>query len=267
MDKINLTEIENNIVIVMEKKSEEKKIQNIELQLSKLKELLIAKDQYLALVVHDIKNLIHPIINYSEMLRIENITLEKVNFIAKKLNIIASNVMDISTRLLDEAKFKNNPMTPYPAPFNLHSMVERIIQILGPQWEKKTIIIHNNIDPSQIAFADVDMIQSVITNLLDNAIKFTHLHGEISIFSKKREDNLIEIAIQDSGEGIDETMMDHILQNRDFISTKGTEGEVGTGFGVSFCKLLIEKNGGFLWIENVVNGKGSIFYFTLPIPS
>lgn len=236
----------------------------MENDLSENREASLEKEKYLSLIIHDIKNLMLPITSYSELLSLEGITPEKAKKTIENLNNTASNVMEISTQWLNDVKGKKNPMIANPSTFNLHEKIKKIITILKPSIEKKQLSIYNDIEIDQKLFADSEMIESIIMNLLSNAIKFTPEKGEIRIYGEKVDLNLFEMNIQDSGCGMDEKMIQKIFIEKQHISTKGTDGETGTGLGLLFVKELVEKNNGYLQIKNRNREKGTIFSVTLP---
>ena len=107
------------------------------------------------------------------------------------------------------------------------------------------------------------MLQTVIRNLVSNAVKFTPKGGKISLSAKVSDDKNVEISIKDSGIGMNLAMVDNLFRLHDQTNRKGTEGEPSTGLGLIICKDFIEKHGGKLWVESE-EGKGSEFYFTIP---
>jgi signal transduction histidine kinase len=112
------------------------------------------------------------------------------------------------------------------------------------------------------AFADKKMINSVLSNLLWNAVKFTNRNGTVKICSKNIENEMIEISVSDTGMGIEKDIINKLFAVGEKISRAGTEGEPSTGLGLLLCKEFVEKNGGKIWVESEP-GVGSTFYFTL----
>jgi signal transduction histidine kinase len=106
------------------------------------------------------------------------------------------------------------------------------------------------------------MINSVLLNLLLNAVKFTHRNGAITVNAKEIEDQMIEISIKDSGVGMPKRIVERLFELGTKTGRKGTEGELSTGLGLLLCKEFIDKNDGKIWVESE-EGKGSTFSFTL----
>jgi signal transduction histidine kinase len=114
------------------------------------------------------------------------------------------------------------------------------------------------------AYADEDMINTIIRNLLNNALKFTNNEGEVAIIVDEDQENAI-LKVRDNGVGMDEHTQKQLFKMEDRTSQTGTSGEVGTGLGLILCKEFAEKNHAQLEVESEV-GKGSTFILKLPKP-
>ncbi len=110
-----------------------------------------------------------------------------------------------------------------------------------------------------VAWADIQMIQTIIRNLASNAVKFTPSGGKIYLSVSKTEHDNIELSIRDTGIGLSDEMIPKLFNLNENINRKGTEGEPSTGLGLIICKEFIEKHGGKIWAVSEV-GKGSIFH-------
>ncbi|MEI7501616.1 MAG: ATP-binding protein, partial [Bacteroidota bacterium] len=108
------------------------------------------------------------------------------------------------------------------------------------------------------------MVESLIRNLISNAVKFTPKGGRITVSANKIEGNFIEIAVRDTGIGMKKELMSKLFKLDEHTGRKGTEGESSSGLGLIICKDFVEKHGGKIWAESE-EGKGSTFYFTIPI--
>ena len=141
-------------------------------------------------------------------------------------------------------------------------MIMEIEQLMRLQAEQKEIKIECLLKDSLSIYADSDMIRLVIRNLLSNAIKFTPYGGTVTVVTAATE-NDVEIIIKDTGEGMDDAMLEKI-RDSNYHTTQGTAGERGTGLGLMLCREFLIKNNGLLHIEST-KGKGSTFSFTLPV--
>ena len=110
--------------------------------------------------------------------------------------------------------------------------------------------------------ADVGMLRTILRNLLSNAIKFTPQYGTVNL-SVSIDHHYVEIAVTDTGIGMNESIQSTLWSLTTSVSRCGTNGEEGTGLGLQLCKEFVEKQGGKIWVDSVEN-KGSRFVFTLP---
>jgi signal transduction histidine kinase len=138
-----------------------------------------------------------------------------------------------------------------------------IFEILSPNANAKNITINYSAPDEINIFADIDMLKTVLRNLVSNAIKFTNNGGLININAVENSGN-VTISVSDNGIGINPNNLAKLFDITEVITTKGTLKETGTGLGLLICKEFVEKHGGEIWVESEV-GKGSEFRFTLPV--
>jgi signal transduction histidine kinase len=141
-------------------------------------------------------------------------------------------------------------------------MLNAVKNLYYQKLKEKGISLNFDFDPEYFAFADSNMTETILRNLISNAIKFTKDFGLILVSIEKLDDDVL-IKIKDTGVGMDEKQISKLFKLDETHSTVGTSGERGTGLGLLLCKELIEKQGGKMWIESLVNS-GTTFYFTLP---
>ena len=142
------------------------------------------------------------------------------------------------------------------------NIVESELEVLRIAVNKKKINIVLDIQDNINVFADKNLLSIILRNLVSNAIKFTYKKGNVSIKSRKLG-KYIEIEIADTGIGIDPKCIEKIFDVDSKLTTKGTNNEEGTGFGLALCKEFAEMNKGKIWVESGL-GKGSSFIFTIP---
>jgi len=150
-----------------------------------------------------------------------------------------------------------------PRTIAISEVVLGIVALIKDTAERKMITITCDIPEDLTLRADVQMFDSIIRNLLFNAVKFTHKEGQVTISAKAMPNNSVEISICDTGIGMKKEMIDNLFRLDANVSRKGTEGEASTGLGLIICNDFIEKHGGKLSVESEI-GKGSTFRFTLP---
>ena len=146
---------------------------------------------------------------------------------------------------------------------NFTSICKDAVDALNPIAKAKNITINFSASDQINVFADIDMLNAVLRNLVSNAIKFTHTGGTIRITANQTESNTT-ISVSDNGIGIAPHNLIKLFEMSEVITTKGTAEETGTGLGLLLCKEFVEKHGGKIWVESEL-GKGSDFKFTLPV--
>ncbi|WP_422858851.1 hybrid sensor histidine kinase/response regulator [Flagellimonas sp. S174] len=171
--------------------------------------------------------------------------------------------LNLLQNLLGWAKSESDQIQMIPEKLDVHDLVEQTLRLLKLGSEHKKIELSNNVPEGTFAFADNNMIKTVLRNLLSNAIKFTPVEGAIRINSRLENDSVV-LEVQDNGNGISKEDIQKILNPNEHFSKLGTEKEPGTGLGLVLCQSFVHKNGGDLKIKSDV-GKGSTFYFDIPL--
>jgi len=175
----------------------------------------------------------------------------------------ANKLFNLLENLLQWSRMQRGLTTYEPESFLI---LPKLSDSLAPTLEA---ITHKKIDltydvPDDLAvFADGNMFESIIRNILSNAIKFTDYGGKIIIRAKIMDGNWVEIAVNDTGIGMNKEILENLFKLDANTNRKGLDGEPSSGLGLIICKDFIEKHGGKLWVESEVN-RGSTFYFTLP---
>ena len=221
------------------------------------------QDGFIVSIVHDLKNLMVPIVSRSELLMMPNLSEEKRQTMLKQLNASCNTLMDALNKMVRICKDRANNGTYYFENFKLNSLVCEVLDIMEENAESKDIIIRNQIPRDLSVFADKESIMSVVTNLIGNAIKFTPNGGEI-VVDAEISDEEIRLCFRDSGVGIDEEKISDLLKNNHYYSTLGTNGESGTGLGLLLCEAQLQRNHSTLEFSNCSTG-GAEFAFRLPI--
>jgi Signal transduction histidine kinase len=163
--------------------------------------------------------------------------------------------------LLQWAKLQLKGETFEPARLNLQDVTAETIELMKLEADKKNIKVLSEIPATAIVLADLNMIRTVLRNLLVNAVKFTPNDGTIHIAGSVNEHHVI-ISVSDTGVGIPVKNQERLFTMQS-VTTLGTHQEKGTGLGLLLCKEFIDKNGGSIWVESEEN-KGATFSFSLP---
>lgn len=232
---------------------------------SQLRELNATKDKFFSIISHDLKHPFNNILGFSKLLSInlhkydEEKILQFVHLIINSAQIaykLLENLLEWSMAQTGKINFN-------PEIFILESLVIDTISITESSSRAKSIEVSYEIKENIQVFADKNMINTVLRNLVTNAIKYTHQNGFINI-SASIQNNYAQVSVKDNGIGIKPETIEKLFKISEKISTPGTNSEKGTGLGLILCKEFIEKNKGSIWVESEV-GKGSEIYFTLPL--
>lgn len=229
-----------------------------------LSELNATKDKFFSIIAHDLRNPFFGIMGLAEILadQTEDISPEEKEVMIKEIKELSTNTYQMLENLLDWSRQQTGRMKFHPEVIVLEDVIEENIAHLYKSAELKKINLTSRVFPGCKVFADVNMINTVMRNLVSNAIKFTPQTGTITIGCRDLNDK-IEIQVCDNGVGMDEKILEQLFKLDKTVKTIGTSGEKGTGLGMVLCKEFVEKNGGGIWAESEL-GKGTTIYFSLP---
>ena len=153
-----------------------------------------------------------------------------------------------------------------PEQFDIIDLIKTTKELLSAQAQNKNISLVADIrDGQESVYSNKNAINTVIRNLISNAIKFTPVDGKITLSINKSEKEII-VAVKDTGVGMSKAVIDKLFRIDTKHSTKGTADEKGTGLGLILCKEFIEKSGGKIWVQSEID-KGSTFSFSIPTTS
>jgi signal transduction histidine kinase len=230
-----------------------------------LKELNATKDTFFSILAHDLKNPFSSLHSMSELVIRDYEELEEEDKL-KVLNNIHKQtelIYNLLENLLTWSKSQSGRIEFSPEKFNLTRLVEVNINLHQVPAGEKGVVISSNIKEEFQAYGDREMINTVIRNLINNAIKFSFEGGTVEV-EVKSKDKCFEVLVRDSGTGMTEEDAKKIFLIDQKFKTPGTAGETGTGLGLVLCIDFVHNNRGEIWCDTRV-GKGSSFYFTLPI--
>ncbi len=240
--------------------------EQIEEQRDELRKLNATKDKFFSIIAHDLKNPFHSIMGFSDLLTrsYNNIEEDKKKEFIKLINESSSSAYGLLENLLNWARAQTNRIKYNPSKIDLAVIAKEVFQMMSVNAENKNIRLKYPENFNKVyAFADYNMVYTVIRNLTSNALKFTEAGEEVSISTRKK-DNRIEVSISDTGVGMTKEEQDKLFRLDEFHTTTGTSGEAGTGLGLIVCREFILKHGGDIEVESE-KGKGSTFKFTLPL--
>ncbi|MBW8331456.1 MAG: tetratricopeptide repeat-containing sensor histidine kinase [Prolixibacteraceae bacterium] len=236
----------------------------IEQSEQELRLLNASKNKFFSIIAHDLKNPLHTILGYSYLL---NKDYDRFNEEARRkfaLNIHQStnNIFRLLQNLLEWSRSQTGRLNFSPAVVEYQRILDNSLSVLRSMADQKNIVIKAENDPELEIFADPSMIETVLRNLIGNAIKFTPEGGQIEV-SAKRENGQILVSVSDTGIGITEEDSKNLFLIDSKVKRKGTNNEDGSGLGLILCQEFVDKHDGKIWVESTL-GKGSAFTFSIP---
>ena len=233
----------------------------------KLENLNNVKDTLFQIIGHDLKK---PSINFRNVSKNINYLLDKKDYsrlqaLGEEVDQDAKSLYNLTDNLLNWALMQKDTVRIQPQKVNLHEIINYNLDLFQSLAKRKNITLINNVDQNVIAYVDRNSVDTIVRNLLDNAIKYTPDSGSISIFSEST-DGMVQIKVKDNGVGMSKSMMDEIEASQTVQSSKGTDGEKGSGIGLQLVKQLINKNKGTLRIKSK-QGEGTVISIQLPVAS
>jgi len=226
-------------------------------------ELISTRDKLFSIIAHDLRGPIGTLLQVLELLTSKNdIDEETQRDFLEELKKMSESTFQLLENLLSWSKSQRNEIIFLPEKLYLTRVIKENIHLLkGASSQKEIKIEYNSVDDS-IIFADLNMVNLVIRNLLSNALKFSP-RGSVITISSTPLDSHIEVAISDQGIGIPQERINTMFGANKYVTTRGTENEAGSGLGLLLCKDFVERNQGTIRVESK-QGEGSTFRFTLP---
>jgi signal transduction histidine kinase len=231
-------------------------------QAAELDELNSLKNRLFSVISHDLKAPMYALRNLFESMQSQDMPAEEIKEMIPEIKKDLNYTVSLMENLLQWAKSQMQVHTVKPHLINVTDLIDEVMHLLHLQAEAKHIHITKKTTGPVYAWADSDMINLVLRNLVSNSIKFTPAGGNICIGASELS-TFAEVYVQDSGTGISPKDLKKI-NSQEFYTTNGTAHEQGTGLGLMLCKEFLAKNDGHLRIESE-QGKGSVFSFTLPL--
>ncbi|MBI5541322.1 MAG: HAMP domain-containing histidine kinase, partial [Bacteroidia bacterium] len=207
---------------------------------NQLREALTSKDKIFSIIVHDLKTPLNGIIGFSELLIQEMKKPECMNLCEKNFNYLkilnssCYKMLELIKNLETWSRLQNGFMTCCPVIIDLSKIVNDNIELMEVFARNKEIKLISGIQKKVNVFADFQMLNIVIRNILSNALKFTGKNGKVEITYKTLDDKII-ICVSDNGTGIPPEQIKYLFDKNQFVQTKGTANEEGTGLGLKLC--------------------------------
>ncbi|MFA7228932.1 MAG: ATP-binding protein, partial [Melioribacteraceae bacterium] len=256
-----LTFVSEQIAHVIERKGASEAIKKYA---EELKQLNNTKDKFFSIIAHDLRNPFITILGFSDLLisDFDDLTDDEKIFYISEMKKSAETSHNLLQNLLQWSRAQTGRIEFNPLKLDLAGIVTSNVELLTPHASRKQIQINSAVPENVFVLADEDMLNTILRNLITNAIKFTETNGLINIDYEDGADQ-ITVCVSDNGVGMSPAVKEKLFKADENQTTMGTAHETGTGLGLILCKEFIEKHGCIIWVESEV-GKGSKFCFTLP---
>ncbi len=232
----------------------------IQQQKDELDRVNLVKDRLFSIIGHDLRSPFNTIKGFIAILKIGGLTADEIKDVTSTMEEQLNHTLNLLNNLLYWSWSQMQGIYANPEDFFINTIIEDNMALLASNASKKHITLKNNLDKRLKITADKNMIDTVIRNLLANALKFTFHKGEVIISYQDQTDHYI-FCISDTGVGMSETQIQNLFGLK-ANSTFGTAHEKGTGLGLQICKEFLDTNNGKIWVTSKLN-EGSKFYFTL----
>lgn len=231
-----------------------------------LRKLNHQKDKFFSIIAHDLKNPFHALLGLSFIMKEDYLELsdaERISF-SEEINSTSIKIFQLLDNLLAWSKAQTGQITYTPEEIHLSSFITEVYENMVTNAESKEISITTPSENNYRVMADPLMLETILKNLVSNAIKFTDKGGNVVIAIRETpKAEMIEVSITDNGIGISPAVLDKLFKIDSKIKRQGTMDEEGSGLGLMICKEFIEQNGGEIGAESTLN-QGSRFWITLP---
>ncbi len=248
-------------VFYSSKKKEEKANFRLENLNKDLEETNKIKNQLFSIIAHDLRNPLSSLYGLVTLLEMKVADKKELERLIPELVSQFKHTSTLLNNLLNWSKSQMQGYKIVPTKFDVNELVRTNIELLSHRFKEKEISVVIKDENPLSVFADKNMVDLVILNLLSNALKYCDKKDEVEVYSESKP-GFITFSVKDTGTGIPENKIG-LLFTSSFYSTNGTRNEAGTGLGLMLCKEFIEKNGGKIWVESEF-GQGTTFHFTLP---
>ncbi len=221
------------------------------------------KNKFFSILSHDLRNPLSGVNGFSNMLNsgYDSFTDEEKKEYIGYIKSSSESMYRIIDKVLTWSRLQSHTIKVHREPFDLNAGVNNIINLQRPNASKKGILLENKTESDTVINSDKSIIDTVITNLIDNSVKFTPEGGRITVGTENRNETTV-IYVQDTGVGISEDAIKELFSKHSISTTRGTNNEKGTGFGLTICIEMLELIGTKLQIESKV-GEGSRFFFKI----
>lgn len=231
-----------------------------------LRKTIVGRDKLYSVIAHDLRSplaSIKMVLNMMVLGLSEDVIGKEMYQMLQMVNHSTEDVFSLLDNLLKWTKSQIGKLNVVYQDFRIDEVVEGVLDIFSLVSKSKNIQLVNDSIDTVTVHADVDMVKTILRNLLSNALKFSYEGSQIIIGSQVETDKVI-VSVKDSGKGMNAEDKEKLLKTETHFSRYGTNNEEGSGLGLLLCQDFAIKNGGDLWFESE-EGKGSTFFFSIPL--
>ena len=237
----------------------------IEEKNEELRKTIAGRDKMYSVIAHDLRS---PMASMKMLLNTIMMSVEKDKIdpdifdMLEMSNKTSEEVFSLLDNLLKWTKSQLGKLTVIPQKLDISGLADGVVEVMNSVAEVKHIKLIRTDHESFFVYVDIEMIKSILRNLISNAVKFSNPDSEIKV-GIKAEDGKVIVSVTDSGKGIKKEDQHKLLKDSTHFTTYGPNSEEGSGLGLLLCRDFARKNGGELWFESEEN-LGSVFSFSLP---
>lgn len=237
----------------------------IEEKNEELRKTIAGRDKMYSVIAHDLRS---PMASMKMLLNTIMMSVEKDKIdpdifdMLEMSNKTSEEVFSLLDNLLKWTKSQLGKLTVIPQKLDISGLADGVVEVTNSVAEVKHIKLIRTDHESFFVYVDIEMIKSILRNLISNAVKFSNPDSDIKV-GIKAEDGKVIVSVTDSGKGIKKEDQHKLLKDSTHFTTYGTNSEEGSGLGLLLCRDFARKNGGELWFESEEN-LGSVFSFSLP---
>jgi len=230
-----------------------------------LKIINAAKDKFFSIISHDLRTPFNSLLGITEFIAqsYDEMSPKEIKESVTNIYMSSQKVYNLILNLFEWTRVQTDRFDVEKTKIDINENLDQIIQLYKDNAEMKNISLLNDSSEEIFTYADKYMFETVLRNLITNAIKFTPHGGKVSVSAIKNR-NFAEITVTDNGVGICEENQKKLFRIDTQFKTDGTADEKGTGLGLILCKEFVEKNGGTISVQSE-EAKGTKFIFTLPL--
>ena len=237
-------------------------------QAEELREINEERADFTAMVVHDLHMPLGAIMEASEILQqgsLGPVTAEQKKWLLK-IETASRRLLELVNHFLELSRLEAGNVNLSKKQVNLSQLIQDTLNFYQSVARGKKIVLQSRVLTTFPLFvkADPNRLEEVLENLLSNAIKFSRPGGQIEIGADWEDDREVKLFVKDTGAGIPPQEIGQLFEKYQQTTTEKSAGHERTGLGLAICKMIVEAHGGRIWVDSE-EGKGTIFYFTVPI--